>query len=76
VQRSLFGAQRPGDVAAVADLVIRCHERDVPACPGTGCGSGGAASSGLPLPSVGSRPTAPGAAEKRLLDVQSIHLDQ
>ena len=27
---SLFGAQRPGDVAAVADLVIRCHKRDVP----------------------------------------------
>jgi hypothetical protein len=27
---SLFGAQRPGDVATVADLVIRCHKRDVP----------------------------------------------
>ena len=26
---SLFGAQPPGDVAAVADLVIRCHKRDV-----------------------------------------------
>jgi hypothetical protein len=26
---SLFGAQRPGDVAAVALLVIRCHKRDV-----------------------------------------------
>jgi hypothetical protein len=25
---SLFGAQHPGDVAAVANLVIRCHERD------------------------------------------------
>jgi hypothetical protein len=24
---SLFGSQRAGDVAAVADLVIRCHER-------------------------------------------------
>ncbi len=24
----LLGAQRPGDIAAVADLVIRCHERD------------------------------------------------
>ena len=24
---SLFGAQRPGDVAAVADLVIRCHKK-------------------------------------------------
>ena len=24
-----FGAQRPGDVAAVADLMIRCHERDL-----------------------------------------------
>jgi len=29
---SLFGAQRPGDVAAVADLMIRCHKRDVPFC--------------------------------------------
>ena len=27
---SLFGAQRPGDVAAVALLVIRCDKRDVP----------------------------------------------
>ena len=27
---SLFGAQRPGDVAAVANLVICCHKRDVP----------------------------------------------
>jgi hypothetical protein len=26
---SLFGAQRPGDGAAVADLVIGCHERDL-----------------------------------------------
>ena len=26
---SLFGTQRPGDVATVADLVIRCHKRDV-----------------------------------------------
>ncbi len=26
---SLFGAQPPGDVAAVAHLVIRCHKRDV-----------------------------------------------
>ena len=25
-----YGAQRPGDVATVADLVIRCHKRDVP----------------------------------------------
>ena len=25
----LFGAQGPGDVAAVADLVIRCQERDL-----------------------------------------------
>lgn len=25
---SLLGAQRPGDIAAVANLVIRCHERD------------------------------------------------
>ena len=24
-----FGAQRPGDVPAVADLMIRCHERDL-----------------------------------------------
>jgi hypothetical protein len=24
-----LGAQPPGDVAAVADLVIRCHKRDV-----------------------------------------------
>lgn len=23
-----YGAQRPGDIAAVANLVIRCHERD------------------------------------------------
>ena len=30
VFRCLFGAQRPGDLAAVADLVIRCHERDLP----------------------------------------------
>jgi hypothetical protein len=29
VFRSLFGPQCPGDVAAVADLVIRCHKRDV-----------------------------------------------
>jgi hypothetical protein len=27
--RGLFGAQGPGDGAAVADLVIRCHERDL-----------------------------------------------
>ena len=27
--RCRFGSQRPGDVAAVADLVIRCHERDL-----------------------------------------------
>jgi len=25
---SLLGAQRPGDIAAMANLVIRCHERD------------------------------------------------
>ncbi len=25
---SLFGAQRPGDVAAVANFVILCHKRD------------------------------------------------
>jgi hypothetical protein len=25
----LLGPQRPGDVAAVADLVIRCYERDL-----------------------------------------------
>jgi hypothetical protein len=30
VLRCLLGPQRPGDGAAVADLVIRCHERDVP----------------------------------------------
>jgi len=29
VLRGLFGAQRPGDVASVADLMIRCHERDL-----------------------------------------------
>jgi hypothetical protein len=29
VLRRLFLPQRPGDVAAVADLVIRCHERDL-----------------------------------------------
>jgi hypothetical protein len=29
VLRGLLGAQPPGDVAAVADLVIRCHKRDV-----------------------------------------------
>jgi hypothetical protein len=29
VIRCLFGAQRPGDVTAVADLVIRCHKRDL-----------------------------------------------
>ena len=28
--RCLFGAQRPGDVAAVADLMIRCHKNDLP----------------------------------------------
>ena len=33
VLRGLFGAQRPADVAAVADLVIRCHKRDVPLSP-------------------------------------------
>ena len=27
--RGLFGWQRPGDVAAVADLAIRCQERDL-----------------------------------------------
>ena len=32
VIRRLFCPQAPGDVAAVADLVIRCHERD-PALP-------------------------------------------
>ena len=29
VLRGLFGAQRPGDVPTVADLVIRCHKRDL-----------------------------------------------
>ena len=29
VLRCRFGAERPGDVAAVADLMIRCHQRDV-----------------------------------------------
>jgi hypothetical protein len=29
VLRRLFGPQRPGDVAPVADLVIRCRERDL-----------------------------------------------
>ena len=29
VLRRLFGPQGPGDVATVADLVIRCHERDL-----------------------------------------------
>ena len=29
VWRCLFGAEGPGDGAAVADLVIRCHERDL-----------------------------------------------
>ena len=29
MRRCLFGPQRPGDGAAVADLVIRCHERDL-----------------------------------------------
>jgi len=29
VLRGLFGPQRPGDVATMADLVIRCHERDL-----------------------------------------------
>ena len=27
---SLFGTQRPGDVATMADLVIHCHKRDLP----------------------------------------------
>jgi hypothetical protein len=30
VRRGLFRPQRPSDVTAVADLVIACHERDVP----------------------------------------------
>jgi hypothetical protein len=30
VLRGLLGKQRPVDVAAVADLMIRCHKRDVP----------------------------------------------
>jgi hypothetical protein len=29
VRWGLFCSQRPGDAAAVADLVIACHERDV-----------------------------------------------
>jgi len=29
VLRGLFGPQPPGDVAAMADLVIRCHKRDL-----------------------------------------------
>jgi hypothetical protein len=29
VLRGLFGAQRPGDVPTVADLVIPCYERDL-----------------------------------------------
>jgi len=33
VLRGLFGPQRPGDVAAVADLVIRCHKRDLALSP-------------------------------------------
>jgi hypothetical protein len=28
VLRGLFGAQRPGDVAAMADLLVPCHKRD------------------------------------------------
>jgi hypothetical protein len=27
--RGLFGVQRPGDVPTVADLMIRCHKRDL-----------------------------------------------
>ena len=54
------------------------------AFPGTGCGSDDAESSGslnasrkaAPTPSGGSRPPAPGAAEKRLLGVECIRLDQ
>ena len=30
VRMGLFRPQRPGDVTAVADLVIACHKRDVP----------------------------------------------
>ena len=30
VPRGLLGAQRPGDVASVANLMILCHKRDVP----------------------------------------------
>ena len=29
VLRCLLGAERPGDGTAVADLMIRCHQRDV-----------------------------------------------
>jgi hypothetical protein len=72
----LFGPQRPGDVAAVADLVIRCHERDLALSLELAADLAVQASSGWPSPSAGSRPPAPGAAEKRLLGVQGIRLDQ
>jgi len=44
----LFRQQRPDDVAAVADLVIRCHERDLALSLELACGSGGTASPSWP----------------------------
>ncbi len=65
-----FGAQRLGDVAAMANLVIPCPKREGSgACPGTEIGSDDATSSGCPTPSekpaaswlARRRPPAPGA---------------
>jgi hypothetical protein len=38
---SLVGVQRPGDVAAVANLVIACHKRDLGDRPDTDRGTNG-----------------------------------
>jgi hypothetical protein len=88
-RRSSWSQSRPHRCALVLILRVwsrrccahgRSHDplpqRGCGAFPGTGIGSGDAASSDWLLPSEGSRPPAPGAAEKRTLGMQGIRLDQ
>ncbi len=64
VLRGLLGAQRSGDFAAVANLVIPCDsvpQKGSCASAGTEIGSDDAMFSGCPSWSAGSRPSAPRA---------------
>ncbi len=48
VLRYIFRPQVPADIAAVADLMILCHKRDLAFSRGTGSRSRDATSSGSP----------------------------